>query len=354
MNKNFQKITNVNLQKEFFANTKQNSKFGLNNRRYLGNKFKLLDFIKSIVAENCGEINSFCDIFSGTGTVGYSFNDKKTKIIANDLLSSNYVCLSAFLGSIEKRELAEKIKHLNQIEPENNYFSENFGGTYFSVANAQKIGTIRAEIDKISVDLEEKNALICSLIYATDRVANTVGHYDAFRKKMDSMQPLFLKIPNIEYDKNIDNEVFNTDSNLLVEKIDCDVLYLDPPYNSRQYSDAYHLLENLTEWKKPEVFGVAKKMDRKHIKSKYCTKSATDEFELLIRNANAKHILLSYNNTAKTMDDRSNARINDNDILRILKSKGETKIYEKTYKAFTTGRSKTAGNTERIFYCKVK
>jgi len=112
-------------------------------------------------------------------------------------------------------------------------------------------------------------------------------------------------------------------------------------------------MENLTEWKKPEVVGVAKKMDRTHIKSSYCLKSATQSFADLIKNANCKHILLSYNNTGESKDERSNARISDDDILRILNEKGDVEIFEKDYKAFTTGKSNSDNNIERIFYCKV-
>ena len=58
------------------------------------------------------------------------------------------------------------------------------------------------------------------------------------------------------------------DSNELVKNIEADLVYIDPPYNSRQYCDAYHLLENVARWEKPEVFGVARKMDRSTMKSK--------------------------------------------------------------------------------------
>ena len=92
-----------------------------------------------------------------------------------------------------------------------------------------------------------------------DKVANTVGHYDAFRKDLDMLQPIKLLIPSIDHLNNKNNEIHKEDANALVRKISCDVLYIDPPYNSRQYSDAYHLMENLTEWKKPEVIGIAKK-----------------------------------------------------------------------------------------------
>lgn len=349
-------VTIKKIGKPYFHSSKTKSNtFQLQNRRYLGNKHKLLGFIEDIVSEKCNRIKSFCDIFAGTGVVGERFNKPEINVISNDILFSNYACLKTFLGtSTNIDKISEKIKFLNNIQTtEDNYFSKHFGNTYFSLENAIKIGAIREEIENIAETEEEKNALICSLLYAVDKVANTVGHYDAFRKDLDMLQSVKLLTPDIDYSNNATNEIYKEDANILIRKIFCDVLYIDPPYNSRQYSDAYHLLENLAEWKKPEVIGVAKKMDRSHIKSSYCLKNATQSFENLIRNANCKHILLSYNNTGDSKDGRSNARIADNDILRILKKKGEVEIFERDYKAFTAGKSNGDGNAERIFYCKV-
>ncbi len=349
----------VNIQKIdkpyfHFSKLKDNT-FQLQNRRYLGNKYKLLGFIEDIVSEKCNEIKSFCDIFAGTGVVGERFNKPEIKVISNDFLFSNYVCLKAFLGTKNINHITEKIDYLNNLKADHqdNYFSEHFGNAYFSLENARKIGAIREEIEKIAETEEEKNMLICSLIYAVDKVANTVGHYDAFRKDLDMLQPIKLLILDIDYSNNDKNDIYKEDANTLIRKINCDVLYIDPPYNSRQYSDAYHLLENLAEWKKPEVEGVAKKMDRSYIKSSYCLKNASQAFEDLIKNANCKHILLSYNNTGDSKDGRSNARISDNEILRILRNKGEVEIFERDYKAFTAGKSNGDRNAERIFYCKV-
>ena len=330
--------------------------FRAQNRRYLGNKYKLLGFIEDIVSEKCGAIESFCDIFAGTGVVGERFNKPGIKIISNDFLFSNYVCLKAFLStSIIFMDIAEKIDYLNNLNAEgDNYFSLNFGDTYFSLENAKKIGVVREEIDKIAFNEDEKNILLCSLIYAADKVANTVGHYDAFRKNIDMLQPLKLLIPYINFSNNDKNEVYKNDANVLIRNISCDVLYIDPPYNSRQYSDAYHLLENLAEWKKPKVEGIAKKMDRSHIKSLYCLKNAGLAFEDLIINADCKHILISYNNTKESKDGRSNARINDDKIIQTLENKGGVEIFERKFKAFSAGKSADDGNIERIFYCKVK
>ena len=137
----------------------------------------------------------------------------------------------------------------------------------------------------------------------------------------------------------------------LVRKIVADLVYIDPPYNSRQYCDAYHLLENVARWEKPEVFGVAKKMDRTALKSKCCTRSAAEAFDDLIKQLKCKYIVLSYNNMAQKGNDRSNARISDDDIIRILSAKGEVKIFSEEYKAFTTGKSDIEDNQERLFLC---
>lgn len=330
--------------------------FQLQNRRYMGSKYKLLGFIESIVNEKCNGFGVFCDIFAGTGVVGGQFNKKNIKVIANDFLVSNFLPLKVFLGTseIDFEKTEKKISVLNNLEANSeNYFSEHFGKTYFTLENARKIGVIRQKIDEIADNENEKDVLITALLYAVDKVANTFGHYDAYRKKLDTIKQLWLLVPDFEPENNSNNEIYNEDANQLVKKISCDVLYIDPPYNSRQYADTYHLLENLVTWKKSPVYGMTKKMDRSHIKSDYCLQSASLALFDLISNAKCKHILFSYNNTAESKSNKSNARISDEQIIKILKSRGEVDIFEQSYKAYTTGNSNTDGHTERVFYCKI-
>ena len=330
--------------------------FNIQNRRYLGNKFKLLKAIKELVKKKCGNYSSFIDLFSGTGVVANSFNSNKVKIITNDLLYSNYVIAKSFF-EIKKSPvvLLKKIESLNSIKTDKaNYFSRHFGSKYFTKDNAIKIGAIREKIEKISTNANEKFVLITSLIYAADKVANTVGHYDAYRENLDTRGKLELQVPNMDYSKNKNNKAYCMDSNILANEIKGDVVYIDPPYNSRQYSDTYHLLDNLALWRKPEVFGKAKKMDRSHIKSKYCGKDAVLEFQDLITKLNTKHIIVSYNNTENTKHGRSNAKISFNQIKNILMKKGKTEINQIDFKAFTTGKSKTDNHKEILFYCRVK
>lgn len=328
----------------------------IQSRRYLGNKFKLLNFIREIVEKRCKEYKSFCDIFAGTGVVGNEFNESDIKIISNESLYSNYVSLCAWLspGQFDRAKIAEYIHMLNNIcLVKENYVSHYFGGRYFTIENAKKIGAIRERIEELHLRFKEKCILLTSLLYAIDKVANTCGHYDAFRRTLDTTTPIKLLVPDIRQDKNRENEIYNEDANKLIRKIKMDVLYIDPPYNSRHYCDSYHLLENIVTWKKPKTFGVAKKMLRSDLKSQYCLKTAPKTFDDLISNANCRYILVSYNNMVGKGDQRSNARIRDEEIIRSLSKRGKTEIFETEFKSFTTGKSKIEGHTERVFFCEV-
>lgn len=337
-----------------------NKSFCINQRRYLGAKTKLLGFIDDILKTENIEFESFADIFAGTGSVANYFHSK-SKIIVNDILDSNHHAYQAFFGNetLRKDKLEEHLKKYNSIDVKDydeNYFSRHFSNTYFDDINAKKIGIIRDDIDKLFeqriITPREKSYLLTSLIYALDRIANTVGHYDAYRKIDIPDKKLFL-LPLDVKESKYGTEIYKKDANELVRQIEADVVYIDPPYNSRQYSDAYHLLENIATWQKKEVFGVAKKINRDHIKSKYSMKSAGVAFGDLIDNINAKYILISYNDMGGSGNARSQSRISDHEILSALKRKGEVKIFETDFKQFTTGKSNKSDLQERIFLCKV-
>lgn len=339
-----------------FVNKPSYKTTNINNRRYLGNKYRLLPFITKIVEENCPNITSVADIFAGTGAVSSAFTNKR--LITNDIMYSNYICHLAWFGTeiVDLSKIQKYISFYNQTNPNrDNYMSLNFANTYFNKEVCRKIGFIRENIEetykKHKINKRERAVLITSLLYGMDKIANTCGHYDAYRKNGDLSASLELSVPTVSNNLNVSNQCYNTDANELVKNIKADLVYIDPPYNSRQYCDIYHLLENVARWEKPKVFGVAKKMERDNLKSKYCTSQATKAFEELINNIQAKYILLSYNNMANKGNQRSNARISDNDIMQILSKKGKVSIFTQKYKAFSAGKSDIADNEERLFLC---
>jgi adenine-specific DNA-methyltransferase len=155
-----------------------------------------------------------------------------------------------------------------------------------------------------------------------------------------------LGMPRIEFDGI--HEVYNEDLNTLALKIEADVIYLDPPYNTRQYIDNYHVLENIITWKKPCLYGKTKKFQRDNLKSEYSSKiRAASAFEDLINKVRARHIFLSYNNEGIIQHDV---------ILRILESHGEVAVFEKDYSIFGNGagRSQKRPIIERLYHCKVQ
>lgn len=328
----------------------------INNRRYLGNKYRLLPFITQVVAEHCQNINIVADLFAGTGAVSSAFQDRQ--IITNDILYSNYISNLAWFSpnDYDEKKITTLIEEYNKKQVRtDNYMSQNFADTFFSRNDCRKIGYIREDIEscfkKGKINERERALLITSLLYAMDKIAKTCGHYDAYRKGVEFDQYLELAVPMAKHNNNPQNQCFNQDINTLAPQVQADLVYLDPPYNSRQYCDAYHVLENVAQWAKPEVFGVARKMDRSNLKSAYCTKSATKAFDDLIGKINARYILLSYNNMEEKGNDRSNAKLADEDILRILSAKGNVQVFEENYKAFTTGKSDIQDNAERLFLC---
>lgn len=138
--------------------------------------------------------------------------------------------------------------------------------------------------------------LLCSLLESADKVANTASVYGAYLKNLKKSAQKELVLEPAEYETN-DNEhrVFNKDANDLIKEISGDILYLDPPYNARQYGANYHLLNTIAEYKHFAPKG--KTGLRTYYRSKYCSAATVkDEFENLIKNADFKYIFLSYNN----------------------------------------------------------
>lgn len=334
----------------------------IRSRRYLGAKTRLLPILEQVIAQELGAFSSLADLFAGTGVVGHHFNTPERRIIANDLLSANRVGLDCFLGTsqLDEGRIEDLLRALEALPCEDdNYFSEHFGNRFFTLETARRIGAMREALEQWeqagALLPGERDVLLTSLLYAADRVANTCGHYDAYRPLGVSLPPLTLNFPAIPLEANQGNQIFQADANALVGTLDVDVLYIDPPYNSRQYSDTYHLLENLATWKKPPVSGKAQKMDRTGLKSRYCSLvDAQVAFRELIDAANARLIVVSYNNMGGKGAKRSQACLSDAVILEALARRGTVTLHEHAYPSFTARKTPILAHTERLFCCRVR
>ncbi|GMV00254.1 MAG: hypothetical protein AMXMBFR51_29860 [Ignavibacteriota bacterium] len=331
--------------------------FQLHNRRYIGNKYKLIEWIFSIIDKEC-KGHAFADIFAGTGIVGAIASKHFSSVIINDFLYSNYCTYKAFLGSGKWNAntidlYINRYNSLSDKRLKENYFSSYFSNKYFSYNSALKIGYIRDDIENNKGILTEKEyfILITSLMYSADKIANTVGHYDAYFKKNLVIDNFIIR--PIDPIKSDNINIFREDANILAKTIDADIVYIDPPYNSRQYSRFYHLLETLVKWDKPKLFGVALKPSPENM-SDYCRTSAKTRFYELVMDISAKYLVVSYNNTYESKSNSSQNKITLEEIVAILKNKGETKVFEKPYRHFNAGSTDFSDHKEYLFVTHVK
>lgn len=330
----------------------------LESRRYIGCKQKLIDWIFDIIQHETKNIHTATDIFAGTGVVAKKMLSLYDKVIINDFLLSNNQIYKAFFknGKWNKEKILKKIELYNSLETatlEDNYFSINYGGKYFDYDMSKKIGWIREDIENSKSELTEKEyaILIATLIYNIDKHANTLGHFEAYIKKPIKKSELKLRLIDVKEFENL--TIYREDSNKLAKEIKSDLVYIDPPYNSRQYCRFYHVYENLVKWDKPILSGVAMKPPAENM-SKYCTSKAPEAFSDLVKNLDAKYLAVSYNNTYNSKSGSSKNKIKLEEIEEILNAKGETKKFAKDYRFFNAGKSDLENHQELLYITKVK
>lgn len=278
---------------------------------YIGSKYSLLPFLTATIEDVAGkDISSkiFCDIFAGTGIVGRTFKPLVGKVISNDWEYYSYVLNRNYIGNhIEINGKEEFVNELNRLKGvDNGFIYKNYclgsgsGRQYFSDDNGKKIDAARKKIEewkdfgKVSEDLYF--FLLASLLESADKLANTASVYGAFLKHLKPTAQKSMIIEPAQYTINAnEHEVYCQDANKLIKSISGDILYLDPPYNARQYGANYHLLNTIAEYKPFAPKG--KTGLREYLRSVYCgRKSVQPSFDALIKEAQFKYILLSYNN----------------------------------------------------------
>lgn len=279
---------------------------------YIGSKFRLSGFIFDTVTEVCGgDLTGkvFCDLFAGTGIVGRTFRPFVKQVISNDVEFYSYVLNRHYiqnkLAGIEQARFDE----LNALPGEAGFIFEQYskngkaGRKYFTSENGKKIDAVRRQIEiwkKNGVISEDYYFfLLTSLLESADKIANTASVYGAFLKKIKrtASRPFSLEPAATDGvpDFNQNNSVFQKDANELIHQIEGDILYLDPPYNARQYGANYHLLNTIAKY---DTFVPRGKTGlRDYFRSDWCRKNEVlNSFEELIKNAGFRYIFLSYNN----------------------------------------------------------
>ena len=321
---------------------------------YIGSKLSILNYIDDTI-QDFAEISdnniTFCDIFAGTSSVGKYFKNKGYNIISNDIEYYSFVNAKHFIENnkeitfdrLKDEGIQNVFEYLNHLNDKKGFIFKNYTikGTqnqeyerkYFTEENAIKIDSIRNKIEEWKnnklIKENEYYYLITCLLEAADKVANTASVYEAFLKNIKKSAIKTLELKPLEVlinDKEKKYLVKNEDANLLINKISGDILYMDPPYNTRKYDTNYHILETIALYDNPKIKGKTGVREETKKRSRYCVKKEVESaFEDLIKNAKFKYIFLSYNDEGI---------IPLNKIKEIMSKYGEYKVYEKNHKRF--------------------
>ena len=310
---------------------------------YIGSKHKLSSFLQSSIINTVGSDLTnlvFCDLFAGTGIVGRTFKPLVKQVIANDVERYSYILNRNYIGNCKSVNCENRIEVLNNLAGIKGFIFQNYcengneDRLYFSSENGQKIDVIRQQIEtwKTNDDLTENEYyfLLASLIESADKVANTASVYGAYLKQLKkSAKKKLLIIPAKFLKTKNSHQVFNEDSNKLIHKIKGDILYLDPPYNARQYGSNYHLLNTIAKY--DTFLPKGKTGLRDYYKSPYCKKNEVKKtFEDLIKNANFKHIFVSYSNEGL---------MTENEVCNIMSAYGMYSLKTINYQRFKADKT---------------
>lgn len=297
----------------------KNDAIGCVNMRFIGSKKNLLQNIDAVLKQYLdGSERNFLDLFGGSNAVGEYFSNRY-HIISNDIMYFSYVMARGSLGlnsypkfeGLSQQGIDNPLQYLNSVDLtdyKGDYVTDNFSPAgeakrmYFTIDNAKRIDFIRETIEQWknqgSISNDEYFYLLNSLIQAIPFVSNITGTYGAFLKTWDkrAFKKLTLKDSIGISEHRYPNKEFNTDSVELIDRLtDIDIVYIDPPYNTRQYPSNYHVLENIAKWEKPELKGVTGQANLDNEKSDFSTKrKAKDAMQKLLSKVSAKHVLISY------------------------------------------------------------
>lgn len=321
------------------------------------------------------------DLFAGTGAVGAHFKKRGYRIVANDFQYYSYVLNRHYIGNSRRllfKNLIPEIPALNLMKDTEraefvcNYLSvirgikgfiyRNYclGGTknkkiprqYFSDENGMRCDAVRQQIelwkDQKLITGDEYFFLLASLIESIDKYANTASVYGAFLKhlKKSASRNLVIKPAEIILSKN-KHRVYEAEINELIKKVKGDILYLDPPYNHRQYATNYHLLETIARYDNPKIYGKTGLREYQNQKSLYASRAQVKgTFKELILAANARYIFLSYNNEGL---------MTPGDVQEIMSLRGKYGFFTKDYGRFRADKPESRNHkahrtTEYLHY----
>lgn len=277
--------------------------------RYIGNKTRLLPFILGTLDRLGIEAGSAHDAFSGTSAVGRALRERGWRVASSDLMTYAYVLQRAYVVARPGSGLDQMAAHLSRgVRPERGFVTSHYspvgGRMFFTEENAARIDAARRLLHEWRlagrVDDDAFYLLLAALIEGADRVANTAGVYAAFIKTWQSNARRPFALDPVVPARGPRGAAHQDDAARVARALGAvDLLYIDPPYNARQYSGYYHVPEILARgWFDgvPRVAGTAGLPAERTAPSAWCSaRRVPHALAELLAASGARHVLVSYN-----------------------------------------------------------
>ncbi len=321
---------------------------------YIGSKFQLLDWITAHMKEQTGWSSfankTIADLFAGTGVVSYHFRKQMARVISNDAELYSSIITHALTRSVYT-DTCKKIIEEFQKDIQDNKHSTTIGFVtthyspynsnerkFFTIDNAMRIDYIRSALETVKHTLsdDEYAFLLASILLSADAVSNVPAVYGCFLKnfKTKAMKTLTLSpihtntTPPVDGSITYHSDVLDTG---LLTSFESDAVYLDPPYNERQYSKNYFPLNIIA--KTPDTLLSELPLKGKTgipsdcFLSPFCKKGETVEkaFDVLFRTLKTKWVFLSYNSESIVPKEK---------MLELMNHYGTASVMERDYKRF--------------------
>lgn len=305
---------------------------------YIGSKEKLFPWIFEKITKDTNLADKdfkFMDLFSGTTVFSKMlFENVSWKMSLNDgqLFSSK---IAFYIdGYIEKERLLTLLSILDNAPIIENgiIFNEfGFGGDpksisdknkvfqlahekkcrgFFSTNVSKKLDTVKEKIKELlkkgEITEKEKDILMLFVISYADRNANTTSVYGAYLKELKVSKEIpFFNTKMVEQlitEKDREISKYNND---VLECLDLipeqNIIYMDPPYNTRDYYTLYHILNYIIDLDfklediKPNTKSAIPSLKKENI---FSSSKTFNSMYLIIDKAMAKSnkVFISYNN----------------------------------------------------------
>lgn len=282
---------------------------------YIGSKHTLLPFIESIIRNEMDTNDfskmKFSDVFSGTSSVGFLFRTLGcSAVYSNDIEYYSYVIARASICSNYTEKVKKLMGLISASEPFVGCLSKNYSESgdekrmFFSVENANRIDGMRRKLEEIKPTITENEYyyLLASIIVSADTCANVPAIYGSFLKeyKKSAVNPIKLEPIHTKTGIIKNNRAFQMDCVEFADKMgSVDFVYLDPPYNERQYSKNYHVLNYIARYDEElEIYGKTGLIKDVALSDWCSKKTASIILDKLLEKLHkkTKYVFMSYNN----------------------------------------------------------